>query len=509
MATPPIFGNGQMDMQSLMKLLQQAKLSTTAPGQGATQPTPMQMQQTQAHTGNVTPNQPGGPPRFGPGAQQTPMPNGMGAPGGGGGANPSGGGVPMPVQQGPRSPSNLPAPGGFSTGFEFSNPKAAKSAAIQGTMMNLQKTLEQYTNKKNERITNEAQNYVAQVNAAIASGDKDMVNALLSDPKVLKTIQKGMDYHFEKMQNMQEAPEPAPPEAIGVQKGIESSPQVQKAGQGGGQPGQGGPPQMGQPGQQQQQQNPMQKLQAMIQQMKQNQIPRQNAPGSLPMPNTPGGVMIPKTGIPQQNQNIVDNERNRQLQDPNQRQAAATGSMLSSDQNKQAEMIAKGLDISPADVKKMDMSTQALVTRTMGQVYVEQMKAQAQIDAIDRRNQGNMSVAKINSQGRQNSAAINAAGRTAAAKITQSGLTKRADGKYEFDANKANLNNYTKLQGQYVSAAQKATAAGDKGLAAQLQSQADAYQKKADDLNQNMSDENLMKSFMGAMDDDSEEDDDE
>lgn len=453
---------GGLNLQQILKMLQTGngmasnsvnKMNTGAP------PPPT----TAASVGNVTPNQPT-PPQFG-GGGGVPMPNPRG-PNPGGGISPAGGGTP---------PAQMPL---NNSRVEYDTKENAKSGSVQQIMNNLQQIIQSFTNKKSQQRANEAQNYVTQINQAQAAGDTGMVNALLSDPKVVKTIEKGLDYHFERQQKMNEPQEAPPPEAIGLQKAVEAQAKSQSS--------QGGQSQ-GQPQSQQQQQNPLQKLMALIKNRGQQQPQAQ-----LPMPNTPGGVMIPKPSQGQQNQNMVTNEQGRLLQsDPTYLRQQATGSTLDSNQNQQAEAIAKGLNVSPAQVKALGMQQQTALIKA----YTSMAKDQMTYDIAQENNKTKLGVAGIAGQSRIDAAQIaKSAKKYATDAIKSHWNTSEAAGTLKL--NTAILGHYTTMAKNYSSLSEKAKSAGNKDQAAQFQTQADGFQKKYDDMQQGMADEELMKQFM-------------
>jgi hypothetical protein len=223
--------SGQMTQQQLMQLIAQivAKSGAAAgqakQGQNANMPTPLQVGQV---------GQPGGG-----GAPLIPF-NTTGA------ARP-----PAPPSQ--NSPQAMQIPMPQNLGSSFPTKGAAVNAAAKEAIGGLAQLLNNYKQKKQEDETIKAQGYFSQIMAASQNPSdpqsQKILSVLGSDPKVMKTIEKGMDYTFAKEPGGPQEPEP--PESKGLKGAI----------------------------------------QRLLGQQSQQQKQAQNRP--LPAPGQPGGIMLP------------------------------------------------------------------------------------------------------------------------------------------------------------------------------------------------------------------------
>jgi len=125
--------------------------------------------------------------------------------------------MPAPAQQGPAYLPQ-PQPGAMQTGFEFNSKAGAKAATVSGVISNMTQAISRARQKQEESQRTKAANYASQLAQAMADGDQETVQMMLSDPKIVKTIEKGLDYVFPK-----EPGEPPPPEAKGVIQGIQKA----------------------------------------------------------------------------------------------------------------------------------------------------------------------------------------------------------------------------------------------------------------------------------------------
>lgn len=349
----------------------------------------------------------------------------------------------------PRGPSPPPPMPGGGSPTEFGSMKGAQQNTVQQTISNITQAISQAVEKKKAKQTKEAENYTIQLNQALENGDKDMVDTMLSDPKIVKTIEKGLDYHFTKMQGG----EPAPPEASGVKAAIQKI-----------------------MGKQQQPQAP------------------------LPKPGQPGGVMLPKPGPEQQLQNAVANARLKAAQDdPNFLRQLATGTTLSSDEQRQAELVAKNLQIAPADVARFSAMENQQIMKVYGQMAVESMKAETAMARTQVSASSRETTAAIGAQGKVDSAKIMAAARRYAADTVKSSLdlkNKQSGQKVDHQLTLGVMKHYDNMSKTYATLAQKATDDKEKKY---YQGQADQYQQKFESLNQDIEDQKMLESFQGAV----------
>lgn len=262
------------------------------------------------------------------GARQT-MPT-MRLPGQVGGAPPSlasplpnvGGGQPLATTApmgapaaGPAIPHQAPTPGGMQTGMEFSTKEGRNGAIVQGAIANITQAVAAAKNEKQEHVKRQAENYMSQIMAAQAAGDKQTLDLLLKDPKVIKTLEKGLDYIMPKTPG-----EPPPPEAQG--------------------------------------------LHAAMTKAQQKQAKQQQANSPLPSPNTPGGVAIP--------------QQSQATQDEAQTQAAIAKARKEALLGNPQLMQMMALGIPPVEVMKMDkeqIKTSLEISRDLTQMEMDLKKS--------------------------------------------------------------------------------------------------------------------------------------
>lgn len=346
----------------------------------------------------------------------------------------------------PRGPSPPPPMPGGGTPTEFGSMKGAQQNTVQQTISNITQAIHQAVEKKKAKQTKEAENYTIQLNQALENGDKEMVDTMLSDPKIVKTIEKGLDYHFTKMQGG----EPAPPEATGVK--------------------------------------------AAFQKIMGKQQPPQAA---LPKPGQPGGVMLPKPGPEQQLQNAVQNARLREAQDnPQFLRQLATGTSLSPEEQRTAELVAKNLQIAPADLAHLSALENQQILKTYGQMALEDMKAEAAMARTKVMASSREGAAAMGAESRINSAKIMADARKYAADMVHDAATKKGQGKVDHQLTLGVMKHYDNMSKTYATLAEKATSDDEKKF---YQKQADTYQQKFDSLNQDIEDQKLMDQFQGVV----------
>jgi hypothetical protein len=254
----------------------------------------------------ISKGMPGQVPQM-PGAPQVP---GAGA-GGVGGASPA---MSMPGRiTGPIGPAtqNQPGssqviePGLMRTGFEFNTGGGRDAAVVSSAIQGVSQFVSQAKQKKEEKTRAQAENYMSQIHAAQQSGDQETLNLLLQDPKVVSTLEKGLNYLMPKVPG-----EPPPPEATGVKKFLD-------------------------------------KLTG-----KQSGMTNPNGP-RLPTPNTPGGVAMPRQPQSASNaqaiQDIMSRAALQAMQsDPEMAKRMGLGTGLSGKEATEAERYQAGLASSPA-----------------------------------------------------------------------------------------------------------------------------------------------------------------
>lgn len=231
----------------------------------------------------------------------------------------------MPQRQaaplGPASQTPLPSVSPqnalFQTGFEFSNPQARNAAVASSAIQGVTQLIGQMKERKEAKTKRQAENYMTQITAMQQAGDQEGLNMLLEDPKVIKTLEKGLDYIMPK-----EPGEPAPPEAQGITAALQKL---------------GGKP-------------------------KQQQATR------LPAPNTPGGVVFPRAPQSQANtQALADLVTKAALaaaqNDPELAKRLGIGTGLSGKEATDAERYQAGLAMSPADERRAFLANQAMLDK--------------------------------------------------------------------------------------------------------------------------------------------------
>lgn len=207
---------------------------------------------------------------------------------------------------GPATQTPMPARGQvnnplFQTGFEFSSPQGRNAAVVSSAIQGVTQFIGKAKERKDAKTKRQAENYMSQITAAQQSGDQETLNLLLEDPKIIKTLEKGLDYIMPKVPG-----EPPPPEAVGVKSALDKMVQMR-----------------------------------------------------LPAPNTPGGVAIPRQPQSVANQramaDITSGEALKAVQaDPTLARAQGLGTTLSGEELRKSEQWAAGLGISPAQQAKMN-----------------------------------------------------------------------------------------------------------------------------------------------------------
>jgi len=217
------------------------------------------------------------------------LPNGMRLPG------PMG----MPTPNLP-TPQNMPEMGAYNTGFEFSNKGARDAAVVTNAIQGLSSLVSGYKQKKEQKTRAQAENYMSQIIAAQQSGDTQALNLLLEDPKVIKTLEKGLEYYMPKVPG-----EKATPESEGIHSAIKKTQQ------------------------------------------------------RLAAPNTPGGVSIPRMsetqGAQNEAQRLAALAAMKKLQnDPELAAQQGLGTALSGEEAAKAARIAGGLGLSAAQYAQLE-----------------------------------------------------------------------------------------------------------------------------------------------------------
>lgn len=374
-------------------------------------------------------------------------------------AGAGGGGMPqmqMPGGQPPRmaapmgspsqntSGSSMP-PGNplFQSGFEYNTPKGRDGAVVASAIQGVTQFLGQAKQKKEAKTKAQAEGYMSQIHAAQQSGDQDALNLLLTDPKVVSTLEKGLDFLMPKVPG--EAP---PPEAHGIKKFLDKLTGKQQGGT-----------------------NP-------------------NGP-RLPQPNTPGGVIQPRAPQSQSNEQAMKDIISKAglqafQQDPNLAKQAGTGSALSGQEQRQAELYKNGLAISPEAQAKMS---------------VEDKKLEQQWQMFQKENQTEMkkiasqeSIAAARDKTELTAARISAGPAYARAKVAQDSAKalieyrKKVNAGNQGAANKVALDAWTKeekdLRDQAIKWKEKNPAVAEKFL-----KDADSKKDQINDLSKRMTDD--------------------
>jgi hypothetical protein len=227
--------------------------------------------------------------------------------------------IAMPTVNQPRAMAP-PTPPGYMTGYEFGTPAGRNAAIATGAIGSVMEAVSKFKQQKTDKERATAENYMNQIVAAQNSGDQETLNLLLSDPKVIKTLEKGLNYIMPKRPG-----EPPPPEAQGIQGALKKAQAAQ-------------------------QQN-----------------------GRLPAPNTPGGVAIPQVSQAAQAMkqlgDMIAQERLRKAQqDPKYLESLATGTTLSGDQMNKAEAYQSGLELTPMQKAQLTTEDQKMYTSTAMQL---------------------------------------------------------------------------------------------------------------------------------------------
>lgn len=334
-----------------------------------------------------------------------------------------------PSQLGGTGTPNSPQSGLFQTGFEFNNPQARNAAVATSAIQGVTQFIDQVKQRKEAKTAKQAENYMTQITAAQQAGDQEALNMLLEDPKVVKTLEKGLEFIMPKVPG-----EPPPPEAVGVTKAL-------------------------------------QKMQGKNQQQ-----------ARLPAPNTPGGVIWPR--MPQSvgnEQAIKDLTSSAALgklqQDPQLAATLGTGTGLTGQEARDAERYQSGLALAPADERKAFLANQGLIEqldadnkKTLAEIASREKIAMAGLSSAERQ-------ARISAGPLYFRAQIAKDIADSQIKIKQAVMSGNVSG-----ANKIAMQTITSQIDNLRSNAEKAAKDGHDDMAADFKKQADDLQGQYDQL---------------------------
>jgi hypothetical protein len=330
---------GQLTREQLLKLITQlAQKGGGVPGQAQGQnqnnPTSLQVGQVGATTGQGAP----------------PIPfNTTGA------ARP-----PAPPMGGTPQPQQVPMPQNL--GSSFPTHGAAVNATAKEAIGGLAELVNNYKKKKQEDETIKAENYFSQLMTASQNPsdptNQKIIQVLGSDPKVMKTIEKGMEYTFAKEPGG--PPGEEPPESHGLKAAIQKL--------------------LGKQTQQQQQ--------------------AQNRP--LPAPGQPGGIMLPGP------------TQSAQLQAQKE-----SGALSAAQQSPEVRAQMSGVGVSPETEAKLSTAERIAAGHDFAKFSVELEKTKSEAAKADAEytkqmlaNKGRIdagtAVARINAQAKVSAAQIQA-----------------------------------------------------------------------------------------------------
>jgi len=252
---------------------------------------------------------------------------------------------------------------------------AATFSAVQGVSQFLQ----EWRQRKDQKSQAEASNIAGALMSAIENKDEAMMNAILTNPKATKVLDKVYKGWLQKAETSQKAPDS---DVKGFEQGLQKTVQEKQGSQQGG-----------------------------------TQTPQG--------PQHPGGYMIPQAGPAQQlGAAKLSAESQAAQQDP----ARLLSSQMSSQQMGQAERIANALEVSPKELAILESHHQQAII----QGYYKLLTAAANQDAITARSReaqtGRMDVAKEATARAKAVADIQGRYRKSVASIIHDASKKRSSG---------------------------------------------------------------------------------
>lgn len=246
-------------------------------------------------------------------------------------------GAPAPGIQAPQQMprQGIPSNPINQTGVNFPTKKARDAVVVSTGMEGIAQAIEHFKNKDNSDKMAKAQSTLDMFNAANAAGDTATANLLSSDPKIVKQWEKYLKLEFERVPVTQKSP--APPVA----------------------------------------------------------------PGRTPPANQPGGIAVPRPSPQAQLSSAVQNIMIQGLKDKDPRVMASVlgpGFVLSPDDFRTATKAQFGIEMSPAQVKQLDIqSRQILATSVLDYtkfVTGKGMDAASRKEVEDARVRGNEEIAR-------------------------------------------------------------------------------------------------------------------
>jgi len=268
----------------------------------------------------------------------------------------------------PMSPGYQPQPYGRQMMQGLDPRGQATFSAIQGVSSLLQNWRQRQDQKEQSKASNIAQNLMQ----AIESGDQATIHDIMNDKDSVKTLNKVYKGWLTKAQESKKEATPPDPAVSGFEAGIKQH--IQQKGQGQGQSPQ---PSQAQPGQQQQQQRPQ--------------------PGQV------GGYQMPQSSPIQQLMAAkIAAENQAAKQDPSR----LLTSQLTSHEQRQMQMIAGQLKMSPNEIEKIGSEEKITEIKSLGALKQQEMKDQAAYRTALTNNKGKENVASINAKARVDAASI-------------------------------------------------------------------------------------------------------
>ena len=120
-----------------------------------------------------------------------------------------------PSQNQPQDSGPVPI-GTYATGVEFGDKQGRNAAVVTNALQGVTSLISKYKQNQESKTRAKAEGYFNQIVAAQQAGDQQALALLLEDPKVIKTLEKGLNYFMPKVPG-----EPPPPEAMGVHGAIQ------------------------------------------------------------------------------------------------------------------------------------------------------------------------------------------------------------------------------------------------------------------------------------------------
>jgi hypothetical protein len=246
----------------------------------------------------------------------------------------------------------LPAPsplGLYASGFEFRTPEAARAAGVASVGQAVTELISRFKQKHEAHQRAEAYNEMQQIVSAMQRGDRLTLEALLSDPKRVKRLEKALDWHFPRTSDI-------PPDVQGA-------------------------------------------AQALAEAEQQGRLIR--------MRGTKDAIILPPATQAEQMQNIVAARAREAVEkDPRLAATLGVGTALTGSELRAAEIAQAGFGFTPKEWFALDQSERMGLLDVLRKVSEDQVKSEVELEKARMAAEGRIEAAKIGALSREQYARI-------------------------------------------------------------------------------------------------------